>query len=71
MNLFVDEVATFFEEHMPTIVTAEFFNNIVYDPDVHIPELVVMVNEEVKNDVVYKAYRALRTAVDSKYAEKS
>ncbi len=71
MNLFVDEVATFFEEHMPTIVTAEFFNNLVYDPDVHIPELVVMVNEEVKNDVVYKAYRALRTAVDSKYAEKS
>lgn len=56
---------------MPTIVTAEFFNNIVYDPDVHIPELVVMVNKEVKNDVVYKAYRALRTAVDSKYAEKS
>ncbi len=71
MNLFVDEVATFFEEHMPTIETAEFFNKLICDPDVQIPELVVMVNEELKNDIVYKAYKALRTAVDTKYAHKS
>lgn len=71
MNLFVDEIATFFEEHMPTIETADFFNRLIYDPDVQIPELVVMVNEEMKDDVVYKAYKALRAAVDARYADNS
>jgi hypothetical protein len=71
MNLFIDEVAAFFKEHIPDIETAEFFEKLIYDPDVQIPELVVMVNEELKNDVVYKAYRALRAAVDERYADKS
>ena len=71
MNLFIDEVATFFEEHIPAINTAEFFDKLIYDPDVQIPELLVMVNEDLKNDIVYKTYKALRNAVDKKYAHKS
>ena len=63
MKLFVDEVVTFFEEHMPTIETGKFFDSLICDPDVQIPELLVMVNENLKNDVVYKAYTALRAAV--------
>ncbi len=63
MGLFVDEVASFFTEHMPDMDTEEFFNRLIYDPDVQIPELLVMVNESLKNDVVYKAYKALRAAV--------
>ena len=63
MRLFVDEVTTFFSEHMPIIETKEFFDSLIYDPDVQIPELLVMVNENLKNDVVYKAYKALRAAV--------
>ncbi len=63
MKLFVDEVATFFSEHMPIIKTTEFFENLIYDPDVQIPELLVMLNGNLKNDVVYKAYKALRAAV--------
>jgi hypothetical protein len=63
MKLFVDEVATFFPKHMPSIETADFLDRLIYDPDVQIPEILVMVNESLKNDVVYKAYKALRAAV--------
>jgi len=71
MNLFVDEVASFFKEHMPDIEPSEFFEKVVYDPDIQIPELLVIVDKELKNDVVYKAYKSLQVAVDTKYANKS
>jgi len=71
MNLFIDEVAAFFREHMPDIETEEFFEKLIYDPDVQFPDLLVMVNEEMKSDVVYKTYRALRAAIDTRYVDKS
>jgi len=71
MHLFIDEVAAFFKEHMPDIEPAKFLETLIYDPDVQIPELLAMVNEELRDDVVYKAYKALRTAVDARYADKS
>lgn len=71
MNLFVDEVDIFFKEHMPIIETSEFFRKLIYDPDVQIPEIVSMINEEVKNEIIYKAYKALGTAVDEKFSQKN
>ena len=68
MNLFIDEVAAFFEEHMPDIETSDFLKKLIYDPDVQIPELLVTVNEEFKNDIIYKVYEALRVAIDVRFA---
>lgn len=63
MELFVNEVVDFFQQHMQDINPADFLNKLIYDPDVQIPLLVVMVNPEMKNDIVIKAYEALREAV--------
>jgi len=71
MNMFVDEVDIFLKEHMPVIEASGFFKKLIYDPDVQIPLIVSIVNDEVKNDIIYKAYTALRTAVNEKFSPKS
>lgn len=65
MALFVDEVASFFREHMPEIAPSTFFEKLVYDPDVQIPEILVAIDPSTKDHIEYKAYRALRQAIDS------
>jgi hypothetical protein len=67
MELFVDEVHDFCRDHMPKIKPEEFFNKLLYDPDVQIPLLVVIVKPELKDDIVVKAYEALKGAVKSKF----
>ena len=63
MGLFVEEGVSFLKDHMPAINSKEFFEKLIYDPDVQIPELLVMLNESLRNDVSYKAYKALCAAV--------
>jgi hypothetical protein len=61
--LFVDEVIGFFRDYLPDVTTAAFFDALLTDPDVQIPELLVMVDPKLKTDVVVAAYRELRAAV--------
>jgi len=70
MKLFIEEVLDFFQSYMPHINPAEFFDRLLYDADVQIPLLIVMVNPEMKNDIVVQAYDALRIAVESKIKDK-
>ena len=65
MILFVDEVVSFFRDHMPEIAPSAFFEKLVYDPDVQIPDIVVAVDPSVKEHIEFKAYRALRKAIES------
>jgi hypothetical protein len=64
MELFVKEVVDFFQQHMQNINPTDFFEKLIYDSDVQIPLLIVMINPEMKEDIVVKAYEALRGAVD-------
>jgi hypothetical protein len=64
MELFVNEVVDFFQQHMQNITPTDFFDKLIYDSDVQIPLLIVMVNPEMKEDIVVKAYEALRGAVE-------
>lgn len=70
MELFVDEVVDFFKNHMSNIDPTEFFDKLIYDSDVQIPLLIVMVNPEMKDDIVFKAYESLRAAVEKKIGKK-
>jgi hypothetical protein len=63
MTLFVDEVIDFVRDHMPGVAPATFFEALLYDPDVQIPDLLVMVDPTLKTDVVVVAYQELRAAV--------
>ncbi len=63
MELFVAEVAEFFDEHMPEVKAAGFFEKLLWDPNVQIPELLVIVNPDLQQDVVYVAYKELKAAV--------
>ena len=63
MTLVVDEVIQFFRDHMPEMTAAAFFDALLTDPDVQIPELLVLVDPSLKTDVVVVAYRELRAAV--------
>jgi len=65
MTLFVAEVASFFRDHMPEIAPSDFFGKLAYDRDVQIPEIVVAIDPSTKNHIEYKAYRALRQAIES------
>jgi hypothetical protein len=67
MELFVEEVDDFCRNHMPEINPKDFFEKLLYDPDVQIPLLLVMVKPELKDDIVVKAYEALREAVKGKF----
>ena len=64
MELFVNEVVDFFQQHMHNITPIDFFDKFIYDSDVHIPLLIVIVNPEMKEDIVVKAYEALQGAVE-------
>ena len=64
MDLFVDEVVSFFREHMHDISASEFFDKLIYDRDVQIPEIFVALDPTTKDRIEYKAYRALRQSVE-------
>jgi len=70
MELFIDEVVDFFQKYMAHIDPAEFFDKLLYDSDVQIPLLIVMINPEMKDDIVVQAYEALRAAVGKKIGKK-
>jgi len=70
MELFVDEVVDFFKNYMTNIDPSEFFDKLIYDSDVQIPLLILMVNPEMKDDIVVKAYESLREAVEKKIEKK-
>jgi len=71
MELFVKEVIDFFQKHMQNINPADFFEKLIYDSDVQIPLLIVMINPEMKEDIVVKTYEALRAAVNKIIMKKS
>lgn len=64
MDLFVEEVVSFFREHMPSMAASEFFDKLIYDRDVQIPEIFVALDPATKDRIEYKAYRALRQSVE-------
>lgn len=66
MELFVNEVFDFFQKYMEHINPNDFFGKLIYDKDVQIPLLNMMVNPELKENIVVKTYEALRSAVDKK-----
>lgn len=63
MKLFVAEIADFSKQHMPELDPRSFFEKLIYDSDVQIPLLVVMVDPSVKETPAWKAYEALRETV--------
>lgn len=67
MRLFIDEVCDFSRDHMPELVPAEFFKKLIWDSDVQIPLLVVMVQPDLRDDPAYRAYEALREAVEERF----
>ncbi len=67
MELFVEQVDDFFRNHMPEISPEDFFKKLLYDPDVQVPMLLVMVKPELKDDIVVKAYENLREAVERRF----
>src|SRR6266496_190501 len=69
MTLFVDEVTEFFRDHMPEVTAAAFFDTLLSDPDVQIPELLVIVDPNFKADVVVVAYSELRAAVRREFEQ--
>jgi hypothetical protein len=70
MELFVDAVVDFIKNYLSSIDPIEFFDKVIHDSDVQIPLLLVMVNPEMKNDIVVKAYESLRAAVEKKIGKK-
>jgi hypothetical protein len=70
MDLFIDEVIEFFQKYMTHIDSADFFDKLLYDPDVQIPLLIIMINPEMKKDIVVQAYDELRLAVERKIKKK-
>ena len=70
MLLFVDEVVDFFTRHMPEIMPEQFFDKLLYDPDVQIPLIVILANPDMKTDTGVIAYEALKQAVEEKIKEK-
>lgn len=70
MELFIDEVVHFFQNYMTHMNPADFFGKLLYDSDVQIPLLIVMTNPEMRDDIVVKAYEALRAAVEMKVGKK-
>lgn len=65
MALFVAEVVGFFRDHMPEITHSDFLGKLVCDRDVQIPEIFVALDPTTKDHIEYKAYRALRQAIES------
>ncbi|MBN1365906.1 MAG: hypothetical protein JW976_13945 [Syntrophaceae bacterium] len=69
MELFIDEVVDLFQKYMSHIDPAAFFERLIYDKDVQIPLLIVIL-PEMKNDIVVEAYEALCAAVEKKIKKK-
>jgi hypothetical protein len=55
---------------MPEINPGEFFERLLYDPDVQIPLIVVLANPEMNSDTGVLAYEAMKKAVQEKIREK-
>ena len=66
MYLFVDEVVDFCKIYMPEIDVQDFFDKLIYDPDVQIPLIVVLSDPDLKRDTGYLVYEALKKAVEEK-----
>ena len=66
MELFVEEVHSFFQENLPAIQPRVFLEKLLYDPDVQIPLLIPLLSPELEGDIVVKAYAALRNAAKAK-----
>ena len=64
MALFVEEVLAFLRDHLPEVDPRGFFEGLVFDPDVQIPDLIVLANPELRDDVAVVAYRELRRVLD-------
>lgn len=71
MELFVDEVISFFEGYMPQISAAEFFAALASDPDVEISPVAVMLDKTIAESVEYRAYDALCRAIKSAGIERN
>jgi len=71
MELFIDEFVEFIQNYMTHINPADFFDKLLYDSDVQIPLLIVMLKPEMKDDIVVQAYEALRAAVEKKIKKKN
>jgi hypothetical protein len=71
MELFIEQVIDFCRNHIPEISSRDFFERLLYDPDVQIPLLLVMVKPELKGDIVVKAYEALHEAVEKIFPKKN
>ena len=67
MDLFVEQVDDFCRNHMPEISPGDLFWKLVYDSDVQIPLILAMIKPELKEDIVVKAYEALREAVEERF----
>jgi len=67
MEVFIEEVVEFCQQHTPEINAEDFFGKLRYDPDVQIPLLVVMANPELKNMPAWIAYEQLCKAIDDKW----
>jgi hypothetical protein len=57
--------------YIPEINPRDFLQKLLYDPDVQIPELFVMLDPSLRDDVVCIAYKALRTAVERAFPKHS
>ncbi len=68
MELFVDEVVSFCRDHMRELQPAEFFDKLIYDPDVQIPELLVIADPALKGMPGWVAYDSLRRAVKDRFS---
>jgi hypothetical protein len=55
---------------MPQINPDEFFEKLLYDPDVQIPLILVLANPEMKTDKGVLAYEAMKKAVQETVKEK-
>ena len=71
MKLFVDEIIDFSERHMPELNPRSFFEKLIYDPDVQIPLLVVMIDPTLKKTPAWKAYESLREIVLARWPSES
>jgi hypothetical protein len=71
MTLFVDETVAYFSEHLQAVEPRDFFHKLIYDPDVQIPLLLIVVDPSLNDDVVCVAYQQLRTAMDRKFGSEA
>ncbi len=69
INLFIDEVVDFSQNYFKYINVKDFFNNLLYDKDVQIPEIFVILDNETKNQIEYIVYKMLYKCVQEKFGD--